>query len=139
MGVIFFYSFATLLRKEKKKSTLPDPALQASIFFCWVGRRAVSKRKQRRREKEMEENSAVVEQDILKILCLFSIPELASPRVSEATATSYIFIVADRFVEHSSEAVFQMKLNEMHSQSMEESQFVFNLLWHIVVWRHGAG
>lgn len=41
----------------------------------------MSKRKQRRREKEMEEKSAMVEQDTLKILCLFSIPELASPRV----------------------------------------------------------
>lgn len=37
VGVIFFYSFATLLRKEKKKSTLPDPALQASIFSAGLG------------------------------------------------------------------------------------------------------
>lgn len=73
--------FCNTIKKGEKEINSARPSPPSKYFFCWVGRRAVSKRKQRRREKEMEENSAVVEQDILKILCLFSIPELASPRV----------------------------------------------------------
>lgn len=69
------------IKKGEKEINSAKSSPPSNYFFCWVGRRAVSKRKQRRREKEMEENSAVVEQDILKILCLFSISELASPRV----------------------------------------------------------
>lgn len=44
--------FATLLEKEKKKSTLPDSALQAIIFLLGWKENA----KQRSKEKEMGEN-----------------------------------------------------------------------------------
>lgn len=60
--------FCNTIRRGKEEINPARLSPPSQLFFCWVGRRMPSFGEQRSKEKETGENSALVEQDVLKIL-----------------------------------------------------------------------